>query len=163
MTWVDYAVIAVVALSAAWGIWRGLVREVVSLAGWVIAFLAANLLAGPIGERLPDSLARPEVRVLAAFIGVFVVSLVVTSLVGLLLSRILHAAGLAALDRALGGAFGLLRAAVVLAALALAAGLTTLPQQAAWKESSVAPWLERLGGALKPWLPPALADRLRYH
>ena len=33
MTWFDYALIAVVGLSALIGIWRGLVREVFALAG----------------------------------------------------------------------------------------------------------------------------------
>ena len=163
MTWIDYAVFGVIAVSVAWGIWRGLVREVVSLAGWVIAFLAANLLAGPIGERLPESMARPELRVLLAFVGIFIASLVMTSLAGLLLSKIMQAAGLGGLDRSLGGIFGLLRGVLVAAAFALVAGLTSLPQQAAWTQSICAPALERVAGALKPWLPPALSERLRYH
>ena len=50
MTWLDYAVIGVLALSIAWGAWRGLVREIMSLAGWVIAFLAANLFAAPLAD-----------------------------------------------------------------------------------------------------------------
>ncbi len=164
MTWIDYAVLAVLLLSVAWGIWHGLVREVVSLAGWVIAFLAANLLAGPVGERLPDDLvSRPELRVLVAFAAIFVLSLVLTSLAGLVLSKILKAIGLGGLDRMLGGLFGVLRAAVVIVALALLAGLTSIPQSPAWKTSASAPFLERICMSLKPWLPPALGDRLRYH
>ena len=60
MTWLDYAVLGVMGISIAWGIWRGLVREVISLAGWVIAFLAANLFAGPLAETLPASISRPR-------------------------------------------------------------------------------------------------------
>ena len=54
MTWLDYAVICVFALSIAWGVWRGLVREIMSLAGWVIAFLAANLFAALRALDRPD-------------------------------------------------------------------------------------------------------------
>jgi len=163
VSWLDYAVIGVVAVSVAWGVWRGLVREVMSLAGWVIAFLAANLLAGPVGERLPESMARAELRVLLAFVGIFILSLVITTLAGLLLSRIAKAAGLGGLDRSLGGLFGALRGLLIVVALALAAGLTTLPQRMAWKDSASTPTLERLCLSLKPWLPPALSERLRYH
>ncbi|MGE5639974.1 MAG: CvpA family protein [Clostridia bacterium] len=163
MTWVDYTLIGVVVASVAWGVWRGLVREIVSLAGWVIAFLAANLLAGPVGERLPESMARSELRVLVAFVAVFIASLVLTTLAGLLLSKIVKAAGLGGLDRALGALFGLARGALIVAALALVAGLTSLPQQDAWRRSVCGPALERLASALKPWLPPLLSDRLRYH
>ncbi len=163
MSGLDSALLGVLVLSVAWGVWRGLVREVIALAGWVIAFLAANLLAGPLGERLPESMARTELRVLAAFVGIFFVSLIAASLAGLLLSKIVHAAGLGPADRGLGGVFGLARAALLVVAFGLVAGLTPLPQRSLWKDSASAPYLERICTALKPWLPPALSERLRYH
>lgn len=163
MTWLDYAVLGVSAISIAWGIWRGLVREVVSLAGWVIAFLAANLLAGPVGERLPQSIATPELRVLLAFVGIFILSLVVTTLFGLLLSRILKAAGLGGLDRTLGALFGLVRGVLIVVALSLLAGLTSIPRDPVWTGSLSGPPLTQAALAIKPWLPPAFSERLRYH
>jgi membrane protein required for colicin V production len=163
MTWLDYAILGVLALSIAWGVWRGLVREVVSLAGWVIAFLAANLLAGPVGERLPESIARPELRVLLAFVGIFILSLVVTTLFGLLLSKMLKAAGLGGLDRTLGALFGLVRGVLVAVAAALLAGLTSFPRDPIYTASVSGPLLTQAALAVKPWLPPAFADRLRYH
>jgi membrane protein required for colicin V production len=163
MTWLDYDVLGVLVISVAWGAWRGLVREVISLAGWVIAFLAANLLAGPLGETLPQSIPRPELRVLIAFIGVFLLTLAATTLAALLLSKIVKAVGLAALDRTLGGLFGVARGLLIMIAFALLAGLTSLPLHPTWTESISGPVLGRAALALKPWLPPAFADRLRYH
>ena len=78
MTWLDYGVIAML-LSIAWGAWRGLVHEVLSLAGWIMAFVAANLLAAPLSESFPANM-RPEFRVVAAFVAVFVGTLVLTTL-----------------------------------------------------------------------------------
>jgi membrane protein required for colicin V production len=162
MTWIDYAVLGVMAISIAWGAWRGLVREVVSLGGWIIAFLAANLLSGPAGEALPESLGGPEVRVLLAFIGIFIVALALATLVALLLSKILKAAGLAGLDRTLGAIFGVARGLLIVVACGLLAGLTRLPDDPAWKESVAGPMLARTAVQLKPWLPPKLSERLRY-
>ena len=162
MTWLDYAVLGVLVVSVGWGIWRGLVREVVSLAGFVIAFLAANLFSGPLAEYVPDSVTHPEFRVLLAYVAVFILALVLTSLGGLILSKILKAAGLGGVDRALGALFGLARAALILLALALGAGLTGIPRDSQWTESLSGPYLARAALALKPWLPPALAERLRY-
>jgi membrane protein required for colicin V production len=163
MTGLDYAVLGVTAVSVAWGIWRGFVRETISLAGWVIAFLAANLLAGPAGEMLPESVARAELRVLIAFVAIFVVALTLTSIAGILLSKLLKAAGLAGLDRTLGGLFGLVRALILVAAFALVAGLTTLPGHPIWKQSLSGSYLAQVALALRGWLPPAFANRLRYH
>lgn len=162
MTWLDYAVLGVTAVSILLGVWRGLVREVISVAGWVIAFLAANLFAGPLAAALPASVRIPELRLLIAFAAILVASLVITTLMALLLSRLVKAAGLAGLDRLLGAFFGLARAAVIVLAAALLAGLTPLPRHAAWTRSLSGPQLARLGLALKPSLPPAFAERLRY-
>jgi membrane protein required for colicin V production len=162
MTWIDYAVIGITAVSVLWGIWRGVVREVISLAGWVIAFLAANLFAGPVADYMPAGLQNPQFRALAAFVCVFVASLIVTTLAGVLLSKLAKAAGLGGLDRALGALFGLARAALVIVALVLLAGLTKLPRQPDWRQSVAGPWLAQGAMALKGWLPPAFAERLSY-
>jgi len=162
MTWLDIAVVGVLAVSVAGGIWRGFIREVISLAGWVLAFLAANAVAGPLGDALPTSISSPEVRVLAAFLIVFIFTLSLATLAGMLFSKLLKAAGLGGLDRTLGGMFGLARGVVILLALTVAAGLTAAPRHPLWKESVGAGMLMRTVLQLKPWLPPRLADRLRY-
>ena len=162
MTWLDYAVIGVFAASLALGAWRGLVREVLSVLGWIIAFLAANLLAGPLGPAMPQAIPTPELRVAAAYLAVFIGSLIVTSLAGLLLSKIVKAAGLGGLDRLLGAVFGVARGLLIVLAAALLAGLTSAPRQAFWRDSASGPLLAQAAGMLKPLLPQTLAERLRY-
>ena len=81
MTGLDYAFVAVLALSIAWGVWRGLVREVISLAGWIAAFLVANLLAEPLANALPIS--NPDLRMIVAFVAIFVVTLTLAPVVTL--------------------------------------------------------------------------------
>ena len=162
MTWIDYAVLGVFAVSLALGVWRGLVREVISILGWVIAFLAANLLAGPLGAVMPETIPTPELRVAAAFVAVFAGSLVATSLLGLLLAKVVKAAGLGGLDRLLGALFGAARGLLIVLAAALLAGLTSAPRQPFWTESASGTLLARAALALKPMLPQTFAERLRY-
>jgi membrane protein required for colicin V production len=162
MTWLDYAVLVVLAASILWGVWRGLVHEVVSVASWVLAFLAANMFAGAMADLLPASMA-PEVRVLVSFVVVFIVVLIACTIVGHVLSKMMKVAGLGPLDRTLGGVFGLARALVILLAFALVAGLTALPRQPAWRNSVSGEPLAKGALALRPWLPKSFADRLRYH
>jgi len=162
VSWLDYAVIGVLAASIGWGMWRGLVREVISILGWVIAFLAANLFAGPLGQAMPAEIPTPELRLGVAFLAVFVGSLAVTTLLGLLLSKMVKAVGLAGLDRALGALFGIARAILILVAAALLAGLTSAPRQPYWRDSVTGEPLARCALALKPLLPQTFAERLRY-
>jgi membrane protein required for colicin V production len=162
VSWLDWAVAGVAAVSVAAGMWRGLVREIIGLAGWVVAFLAANLFAGPLAVHVPEAVRTPELRVLAAFLAVFVAALVLATLMSIVLSKLVKAVGLGGLDRSLGGLFGLARAAILIVAFSLAAGLTALPRQPAWRDSASGPWLAAAALAVRPWLPPALAERLRY-
>jgi membrane protein required for colicin V production len=163
VTWVDYAVFGVIVASTAWGLWRGLVREVMSLAGWVIAFLAANLFAAPLSGLVPASVSRPELRVLIAFVTIFFVALALAMIASLLLAKVVHAAGLGSIDRTLGALFGLLRGLLIVLVLAIMAGFTRVPASADWKNSLVGEQLGGVASRLKPWLPPAFTERMKYN
>ncbi len=162
MTWFDYALIAVVAISALVGIWRGLVREVFALAGWIAAITAAMLFASDAATLIPAGFATPLVRTAFAFIGLLVVILIIVAIAGLLFTKAVRAVGLGFADRTLGGVFGFARGALILVVLALAAGLTAVPREPFWREAKLAPPLETAAIAVKPYLPAALADRVRY-
>lgn len=163
MTWVDYVVAGILVASVLLGIWRGLVREVLSILAWVIAFLASSLFAGPLAARIPPSLIEsPEVRTFASYAALFIGTLFATALVALLVSRLVHAVGLSTLDRALGGLFGAARGVLVVVALVLLAGLTGLPHQAAWRESVSGAPLAAFARVLKGWLPQTFSERLSY-
>jgi membrane protein required for colicin V production len=162
MTWLDYGVIAVLVLSIAWGAWRGLVHQVLSLTGWIMAFLAANLLAAPLSETFPANM-RPEFRVVGAFLLVFVGTLVLTTLLTALITKFIRVSVLQSLDRWLGALFGLLRGLVLVVAFALMAGLTSLPRTPDWTDSATGYSLAQTAIQLNPWLPPALANRMKYN
>jgi membrane protein required for colicin V production len=162
MTWLDYLVITVLLLSIAWGAWRGLVHEVLSLAGWIIAFLAANLLAAPLSEHFPASM-RPEFRVVTAFVLIFVAALVFTTLVSALVTKVVRVSVLQSLDRWLGALFGLVRGLLIVVAVAIVAGLTSVPTTSVWRDSATGYSLAQTVIQLKPWLPSALASRLKYN
>ena len=162
MTWFDIAFLVVLARSIGGGIWRGLVHEVLSLGGWVLAFLAANLFSAPLSEYLPAAM-QAELRVLLAWSVVFFGVLLIASLFGMLLKRFIKTVGLGSTDRTLGALFGLLRGLLIGLVFTLLAGLTRFTADPAFKNSFFGPPLARTVVQLKPWLPPALAGRLRYN
>jgi membrane protein required for colicin V production len=162
MTWVDYTVIAILVVSVAWGAWRGLVHEVLSLAGWIMAFVAANLLAAPLAESFPANM-RPELRVVSAFVVVFIATLVLVTLLSALVTKFIRVSVLHSLDRWLGALFGLLRGVLIIVALAMVAGLTSLPRSPDWTNSATGYSLAQTVMQLRPWLPPAFANRLKYN
>jgi membrane protein required for colicin V production len=162
MTAFDYAVLIIIGSSVLVSVVRGFTREALSLLGWVIAFFAANVLSGVVSEWFAPVIKDGSMRVLAAFVAVFVVTLILASLAAMAVSRLLKNAGLGLEDRLLGGFFGFARGMLIVLVLVLVSGLTALPRQPAWSDAMLSPPLEALAAALKPWLPQAVARYLSY-
>lgn len=162
MTLFDLAVLVVVGLSILLSVIRGLVREVLALAAWVVAFLAANLLAGRVAPWLPDAVPSEEFRLLAGFLGVFVAVLIAMSVLAIMVSKLVKNAGLGLEDRLLGSVFGFARGLLVVMVAVLLAGLTSLPRQAVWRNAVLSDPLEAFAGQVKTWLPADLAQRITY-
>jgi membrane protein required for colicin V production len=158
--WVDWALAAVLAISIAVGLWRGLVFEVLSLLGWVAAYIAAQAFGSTVAPMLPVGAPGSGLNLGAAFALVFVSALIVWALASRLLRLVIHATPLQVFDRVLGGGFGLLRGAVLLLAVATVVSLTPAARSPAWQHSQGAAWLGATLQSLKPVLPASLAQHL---
>lgn len=150
---VDWILLALLGVSILLGIWRGLVREVISLAGWVVGFWMAQAWAPQAATWLPLQGASEMLRYLAGFITVFLLVLVLSVLLGWVVSKLVSAVGLGLLDRLLGGVFGGLRGGVVLLSLAVVISLTPMQTASWWTGSPVARGLVHGLQWLKPVLP----------
>lgn len=162
MTLFDYGVLLVLGSSVLLSIMRGLVREVLALAGWVVAFLAANVFSDTVSLWLPESLGSPSVRVLAAFVLLFIAALLIMALLARVARSLIHGAGLSTEDRILGALFGLARGLLVVMVFVLLAGLTSLPRQPVWNNAMLSAPLEALAVFVRPWLPQYLSQRITY-
>ena len=162
MTVFDYAVLAIVALSILLSVIRGLAREILALLAWVVAFVAASLFGGRLAALLPAGIPSEELRLLAAFVGIFFVVLLVMGLLAVLISRLVKSAGLSVEDRILGGMFGLARGLVIVMVLVLLAGLTALPKKSEWREATFSPPLEALAMVIRNLMPADVANRINY-
>lgn len=160
MSWLDWALLAVLLLSAVVGLWRGLVYEVLSVGVWVAAFLLAQAFAAQAGAWLPvDGFSEP-LQVAIGFAAVFLLAAFTGGLLAWLVKKLVESVGLRPVDRVLGGVFGLVRGLVILLGLALVVNMTPLQSNALWKASPVAAQLSATLHAIKPLLPEALARHL---
>jgi len=162
MTVIDIVVLAIIGISVVYGVFRGLVREVLALLAWVAAFLLANLLAPDAAKLLPQAMASEEIRLLVSFVAVFIVVLVGLSVLAILASKLVKVVGLGPADRVVGGFFGLARGWLVVMILVLLAGLTSLPRQPAWRNAALSGPLVACAEYIKAWLPADLSKRIKY-
>lgn len=159
--WVDWTLLAVLLASVVIGLVRGLVFEVLSLLGWVAAYIAAQMFSPQVAAHLPVGAPGSALNQGASFAVTFVLALVVWMLLARLVRLIVHATPLTLIDRTLGGVFGLVRALVLLLAVATVVSFTPAVRAAPWQASHGAAWLGVLLSGLKPVLPPAVARHLQ--
>jgi membrane protein required for colicin V production len=155
--WIDWALLAVLALSMLVGIVRGFAFEVLSLAGWLLAWFGAQWLAPELAPHLPVGSPGSALNHAAAFVAGFIAVLLGCALLARLVRMLVHATPLSLADRALGAGFGLARGALLLLAVAMVVALTPLASSASWQASPGARWLSAALAGLQPLLPEAMA------
>ena len=153
MAMLDWIILAVLALSLALGAWRGLVYEVMSVLGWIAAFVLAQWLAPDAAAWLPMGQAGETLRYAAGFVLVFIVAAFLAGLLAWLVKKMVEAVGLRPVDRTLGAAFGLVRGGVLLLATAVVVNMTPLQSGDWWTESTGAGVSTTVLRGLKPVLP----------
>lgn len=160
MATLDWIAVALLLVSMLLGLVRGLVFEVISLAGWVVAFVAAQWLAEDVGRWLPFGDPAASWRYAAGFVLVFVGVAFSVGLLAALTRKLVAAIGLRPVDRILGGVFGVARGAVAMLAVAVVVHLLALSDSAWWHGSRSAIVLDAALQGLKPALPEKLASYL---
>ncbi|WGE36475.1 CvpA family protein [Actinobacillus genomosp. 1] len=142
---VDIIVIGLIAFSILVSLWRGFISEVLSLAGWVVAFFVASSFYPYLSSYLTQVnsvyLQNSEYlrNGIAAAI-LFILTLIVCGIITALLSKLIDTTGLSATDRVLGGAFGALRGILIVAAILFFLDtFSSASQTELWKESQLIP------------------------
>jgi membrane protein required for colicin V production len=160
LSWVDLALAALLLLSVGIGLWRGLVFEVMSLAGWVIAYFAASPLAPVVADLLPDSMTGkfgPAVVHVVSLAVAFFFVLIIWSLATRLVKTLIHATPLSVVDRLGGAGFGALRGVFIALLLVLVIGASPLAESSTWQASRAAPVLSGVLRDAAPLLPEPIA------
>ncbi|MDO5625532.1 MAG: CvpA family protein [Pseudomonadota bacterium] len=152
----DWICAALLLASLLLGAWRGLLYEVLAIAGWVLAFFAARWAAPGVGQWLPMGESPPELRYAAGFVLVFIATAFACGMLASLARRAARAVGARPVDRLLGAAFGALRGVALLLVLGFAVGLTPMHEEDWWQDARSAQWLQAGLDTLAPWLPERL-------
>jgi membrane protein required for colicin V production len=153
MVWVDWVFLALVVLSALVGLWRGLVFELMSLAGWVVAYFLAHWLSPQLAPHIPVGVAGSALNASATFLITFVSVLIAWALLARLVRMLVRATPLSIVDRLLGMLFGGLRGLMVALMLYTVVSWTPWSRSEVWTQSQIRPWLAVAYGVVSPLLP----------
>ena len=147
----DWFIITVALVSTGLGVWRGMIRTVFGLAAWVLGIIGAPLG----GMLIAQQFGITGLPVWVLYVAAFLLTFILVRLVGALFLKGARSVGLAGVDRVLGAALGVARAALIVLVVAVVAHRLGFSQAPAWREAAARPLLETLVEAARPWLPAA--------
>lgn len=141
----DWGVVSILGLSILLSLWRGFVREAISLAGWVAAFVVANMFVGNLASFLTPWIDNVTGRYVASYAILLAGTLVVGGITGLLAAQMVKASGLTVMDRLLGTGFGLVRGIIIVLVLMYLLRQLAPPQNLVWLEQAqLTPYMDML-------------------
>jgi membrane protein required for colicin V production len=149
MNWTDYVIIALLAFSCVAALYRGFMREMISLITWLAAFWLAWHFAYLLEPHLGGALNAEHVRTWAARTIIFIAVMLIGSAIGVIVTQFVRVSLLSSLDRALGFVFGLLRGAVALGVLVMVCHAVRLNEERWYQESTLVPYAEHAANVLR--------------
>jgi membrane protein required for colicin V production len=157
MNWFDLTLLAILSLSVIVSLFRGLIREVLSLLIWVGAFWLAWTFVDNGANWLVNIIDLPSARHLIAFVALFLAALIVGGMINYLVGKMITKTGLGATDRFFGMFFGLGRGVIAVTALILFLQATPFSKDPWWTESRLTPQFAKLADWVKQQMPEDMA------
>ncbi len=144
MNWLDYVFIGIISLSVIVSLFRGLIKEVLSLLIWLGAFWVAYNFVDVGADSLINWIEVPSARHLIAFVALFLAALIVGGIVNFIVGKLVKKTGLSGTDRFFGMFFGVLRALIAIVAMTFFIKATPLSEDPWWQQSKLAPQFSKI-------------------
>jgi membrane protein required for colicin V production len=158
--WLDWVLAAIVVASTVAAMMKGFVREMISLASVIVGLTVAAIGYSRAALWFDDLTRSHEIALGLGFLTLFLGTVLVGALVGLVVRKLIKSAGIQWFDRFLGGIFGLLRG-VLIDAILLMVMLAFAIKPDAVGRSALAPYVTTGTRAIAFVMPASL--RAQFH
>ncbi|MEM9171245.1 MAG: CvpA family protein [Pseudomonadota bacterium] len=156
MTLLDFVFIGILVASMIVGVFRGFIKEAISVGSLLIAFWAAFHFAPVGGDVLTEWVGSPALRTWLARILIFMIVLMLGGLVGWLISRFANQVGMSGMDRLFGLVFGFARGAIISGLIVIAGPYVDLDKDDWWQQSVLKPYVQSVADAIAVLAPKAM-------
>jgi membrane protein required for colicin V production len=136
---VDLVILIITVLSSAFGLWRGLIKEVLSLLTWIAALLVSRVYSEPLAGLMTGMIENDGIRYVSAFALLFVIVMMFGTFLNFLMSKLLKVTGLKLADRLLGAGFGVARGVIIVLVIMFITSMFVSETQL-WQQSQLVPY-----------------------
>lgn len=160
---IDFIIIGTIVLSGLFALYRGLVRELLTLVSWALAVLCGFFSMFALRPLSSMLIANEQIADIVTAIVVAIIVLVICTLITAKINKGLRKSVLSGLDRILGFAFGLLRGIVVVVGCYFFCVFAMSSRRLAYYEEKnlLLPYLAEVVPVVEQMLPNNWMDSLR--
>ena len=135
----DWFIVGFIAVLTIISLFRGFIKEAMSLVRLILAVLIGYLFAAELSALFRDSIKNPEFAYALAYFALFIATMVIGTIVTSLIKGLITAAGLGPVDKVLGALFGAVKGAILVVLLVTLVNLTPLKNHDLWTASILVP------------------------
>ena len=136
---VDIVILIIIVFSSAFGLWRGLIKEVLSLLTWIAALLVSRVYSEPLAGLMTGMIENDGIRYVSAFAILFFIVMMFGTFLNSLMSKLLSVTGLKLADRLLGAGFGVARGVIIVLVIMFIASMF-VSETELWQRSQLIPF-----------------------
>lgn len=145
------------------GVFRGLIKELLSLVAFGLAFLAAIWWGPGVSDlTIFHWISHEYLRLGIVYAALFAGTLLAVGLVNMAMAAMIRSTGLSPADRGLGAMFGLVRGVLLVLVIVTLAGYTPLPKQTWWRDAMFSKQVVEVIQEIKARVPAPLDQWLPY-
>lgn len=149
----DWAIVGVIAVSAAVAASQGFFHQAFGIAGLIVGYLLAAWQYHRVADWFAPHLKSPWVGDIAGFVVIFLAVVIVAAIAGRIVRWVMKEAGLSLFDRILGGLLGVVKGSLFVSILLM--GMTAFTPSSPWLEGSQLAAYFLVVGRAAIWLAPA--------
>lgn len=113
LTYLDYAVAAILIFSTLFAFMRGFIGSFLSLGGWILAIYLSYTLFPAVKPLMEEKVRNPIIIIVLGHAGLLIGFLIVFGILNLLATSMVKGMTTGIIDRSLGGAFGVMRGGII--------------------------------------------------
>jgi len=155
VNWVDWGILSLIGISLLMGLWRGFVRETLSLITWIVALWMGVAYCGILAEVF-HPIPMVVLRYVLSFILLVLVGLISGGILSYLIARLITFTGFGVTDKIMGALLGLARGVLVVAVGVMMVLPTPLIKDPLWIKSSFAPRFVPLASVIQNHVSPII-------
>ncbi len=154
----DIVVLVVVAVLTLLGLWKGLVRQIVGLAGVAAGYVIATKFYGPLAAKFLTGF-RPATGRVISFLAIFIACIIAASIIGWIAEKLMNTAGLGILNRIGGGILGAAKGYLIVS-VAVVMMVSFLPlHSGVFKGSRTMKYIQPMAGIVSRFAPESISKR----